>query len=104
MKPGSPEWLRVFGSYDRVEWVTAQPSVASGRGPCVNAHTKNGGAGRKADYIWIVPLTNFEHTAELHQHGQRTFERKYSIDLIQCAVDTEARWQTHLRETGVVPW
>lgn len=93
-------WRRAFGSVERVEFVKALPSVASGKGPCVNAHVRTGGTSRKADACWIVPLTDYEHRHELHQHGARWFEAKYSVDLEACAVATEAAWLTHLEEAA----
>lgn len=88
------EWARAYGSKARVEWIKAQPSVASGLGPCVNAHVKNGGAGRKADAKWIVPLTDQEHK-ELHRVGIDTFEKEHWLELEYFAQKTEADWQAH---------
>lgn len=51
-------FVRAYGSPARVAWVRAQPSVVSGQRPCVNAHVRSGGMGRKADARWIVPLTS----------------------------------------------
>lgn len=92
MKDARKEFQRVYGGSARCGWIAAQPSVASGRGPCVNAHVRTGGIGRKADARWIVPLTFDEH-GELHQHGIKTFERKYKIDLLEEARKTEREWQ-----------
>lgn len=86
------DFLRIYGSKERVEWVKSLPSIASGRTPCVNAHTATGGMGRKADYTTIVPLTHEEHE-ELHRKGQRTFEAKYGVDLREAAIHIERRWQ-----------
>ena len=87
------EFLRVYGSVDRAEWIARHRSVVSGGGPCVNAHVRTGGVGRKADACWIVPLTWDEHN-ELHQHGVKTFEAKYSVNLAalaeQIAAEREA--------------
>ena len=87
------EFLRVYGSVDRTEWIARHPSVVSRGGPCVNAHVRTGGVGRKADACWIVPLTWDEHN-ELHQHGVKTFEAKYSVNLAalaeQIAAEREA--------------
>ena len=80
------EFARAYGSAERVEWIKGLPSVASGEGPCVNAHVKTGGGSRKADACWIVPLTDFEHRIELHHMGKADFNAKYGIDL-----DTEAQ-------------
>ena len=85
------DWLRVYGSQQRVEFIQRLPSVVSGKSPCVNAHVRTGGTGRKADAHWIVPLTKAEHD-ELHR-GQLTFERKYKVNLLDLAVATEQRWR-----------
>lgn len=90
------EFERAYGGEARVEWIRAQPSVVSGRTPCVNAHVANGGMGRKADAAWIVPLTYEEHE-ELHQVGVLRFEQRYVIHLKSAAVAVEAKWQAHLQ-------
>jgi hypothetical protein len=87
------EFLRIYGTKERVEWVKSLPSIVSGRTPCVNAHTSTGGMGRKADYTTIVPLTHEEHE-ELHRKGQRTFEAKYRVDLREAAQHIERYWQS----------
>lgn len=97
------EWLRAYGSEERVQWVQQQLSVATGKYGCVNAHTETGGTSRKADFETIVPLTWAEHE-ELHQHGQRTFEAKYGIDLKAAAADTQRRWLIHERTTTRPAW
>lgn len=91
---------REYGPPGRADWVQAQPSVASGKGPCVNAHTKGDGASRKGHYTTIAPLTDHEHRGELHQWGQRTFETHYGIDLAACAAETERLWLAHLAESA----
>ncbi len=101
MKKG--EWSRVYGSQIRVRWISDQPSIVSGRGPCENVHVRNGGKGRKADACWIVPLT-FEEHWELHQHGQKTFEKKYGIDLMEEAEKTERKWQEEIEFAKLVPY
>lgn len=51
------EFLRTFGSDQRVAWVRRQPCAWCGvHGYSVNAHTENGGRGRKGDVASIVPL------------------------------------------------
>jgi hypothetical protein len=82
---------REYGSAARIAWVSALPSVVSGQGPCVNAHTATGGLSRKAHHSSIVPLTVAEHD-ELHQHGQRTFEAKYGVVLCAEAARVQAAW------------
>jgi len=85
---------RAYGGADRADWMTRQPSVVSGAGPCVNVHVKTGGVGRKADAKWVVPLTDAEHH-ELHAIGQKTFEAKYGIDLAFQAAIIDARWEVY---------
>lgn len=86
------ETARAFGPPERRSWVKSLPSVASGNGPCENAHTQGGGASRRADACWIVPLTRHEHRVELHQWGKLTFEQHYGVDLDAEAVKVEAEW------------
>ncbi len=87
-------FARAYGGAERVDWIKGQPSILSGARPCVNAHVKTGGMGRKADARWIVPLTAAEHD-ELHRIGQRTFEAKYAIDLAFWAQVIDARWEAY---------
>ena len=56
-----------------------------------NVHVRGGGASRKADAKWIVPMISTLHK-ELHATGKRTFEAAHSIDLDAAAVWTEQRW------------
>lgn len=88
------EFARCYGSSERVEFVKAQPSIVSGERPCVNAHVRNGGMGRKADAKWIVPMTDQEHR-ELHGWGIVVFETLYMLDLDVEAAKTEAAWQVY---------
>jgi hypothetical protein len=85
------EFDRKYGSEARVLWIIAQRSVVSGERPCVNAHVKGGGMGRKADFRWIVPLTAREHD-ELHRVGKPAFQDKYAIDLGETARRIAAEW------------
>lgn len=93
------EFARAYHSEERVLWVQALPSVVSGETPCVNAHVRNGGAGRKADYRWIVPLTDQEHQ-NYHVVGKRFFEKWAKVDLDAAAADVERRWQQEQSDTG----
>lgn len=87
------EWLRAYGSEDRVEWMRAQPSIISGKRPSVNAHTRNGGISRKADANTIVPITDEEHRL-VHQHGWSYFGLTPD-QLDEHAAETERRWLAH---------
>jgi hypothetical protein len=93
------EWQRCYGSKERVAWVKSRPSVASGKGPCVNAHTRSDGAGRKADACWIVPLTDAEHR-ELHRIGVASFEARYGINLEFMAAQTAMAYADHLNRNA----
>ncbi len=92
----SAEFIRTYGSELRCRWMQAQPSVVSGRGPCVNAHIRGDGAGRKADAEWIVSLTNAEHE-ELHRIGAASFEKQYGLSLYLAAKHTERQWRLYLK-------
>ena len=51
------EFARAYGSTARVEFVKALPCANCGIvGYSQNAHTENGGAGRKGPYTSIIPL------------------------------------------------
>ena len=89
------EFARCYHSAARVLWVQALPSVVSGAGPCQNVHTRGDGAGRKADYPWIVPLTDAEHRT-LHKIGKASFEAAHRIDLDHEAAVTDARWEQYV--------
>ncbi len=91
----SADFIRTYGSELRCRWMQAQPSIVSGRGPCVNAHIRGDGAGRKADAEWIVPITADEHD-ELHHIGAAAFEKQYGISLYLAAKHTERQWRLYL--------
>jgi hypothetical protein len=94
-KRKAAEFERCYHSEARVLWVQALPSVVSGKGPCQNAHTKGDGAGRKAGYQWIVPLTESEHE-QLHKRGKASFEAAHQIDLDHEASLTDARYEQYV--------
>jgi hypothetical protein len=71
------EFQRIYGSKKRVEWIKAHGCLACARTPCENAHTENGGMGRKAGFATIVPLCAVHHQM-LHQIGQRDFADAFS--------------------------
>jgi hypothetical protein len=90
-------FARAYGGERRVRWIQAQPCILCGASPCENAHVKGGGAGRKADARWIVPLCHTHH-AQLHTVGQKSFEAAYgdSYDLHHWAQVVDARWEQYL--------
>jgi hypothetical protein len=89
----SANWLRAYGSPERVEFVNARPCVG-----CLteyrlreNHHIKTGGKGRKADAKFIVALCAVCHD-DLHQHGRESFEERYAVHLESEAAATERAW------------
>lgn len=98
-------WLRAYGSEERVEWVRRQPSFISGKHPCVNAHTRTGGMSRKADSSTIIPITDEEHQL-VHQHGWSHFGLTQE-KLDEMAAIVERAWQvykTWLEHHGGYAW
>lgn len=70
------EWQRAYHSKARVEFVKRLPCALSdviGLPARVNAHTKSGGVGRKADYTTIIPLTPHLHELQHRQGWRATF-------------------------------
>jgi hypothetical protein len=96
-KPRSAdETLRIYGPPERREWMTMQPSVYSGRTPCVNAHTKNDGKSRKGHYTTIIPLTPDEHDA--FDRWLAPFDKRSVRErMIAYAPIIERRWLAHQR-------
>ena len=94
-KRHTKEWLRAYGSEERVEWIKAQPCAIGFAAPSENAHVRTGGMGRKADAKWIVPLCRRCHRS-LHVTGKKAFEQTHAIDLDQAARRTHCRWQAYL--------
>ena len=86
---------RIYGPKAFRDWLHQQPCVVTGRYGVVQAHVKNGGMARKADYEWSVPMLDALHR-ELHQHGIDTFQAKYDIDLELAAIATQQQWLAHL--------
>lgn len=69
-----------YGSAKRVAWIAWTPCLGCGTVPCENAHTANGGTGKKGHHSTIVPLCTPCHGAT-HQHGVQTFERNFARSL-----------------------
>jgi hypothetical protein len=95
----SREWLRDFGSIERVLWINAQPCVVGARYGCgkrQNHHVVSRGAG--GTYLDVVPLCEMHH-GQLHQIGRASFERVYQIDLTKCAVEVAGLWE-RVRDGG----
>ena len=100
------EWQRAYGSKARVAWVKAQPCVVGQHcaGPIENAHTANGGMGRKGDADTIVPLCR-RHHALLHRMGVLSFERTQNtgVPLTVIASLVELQWRNHAASSGLTP-
>lgn len=79
---------------EHLAWIRTLPCCAY---PCgaqdVQAHhvrvRSRGGTGVKPGDEWTIPLCN-EHHREGHDHGWRTFETKYAIDLREIALELAA--------------
>lgn len=98
------EWLRAYGSKERVEFVAELPCIICKLRPCENAHTgRRSGAGRKADADTIVPLCLWHH-AIYHNIGVETFVFRYRMshaDLDKAAAETEKLWAAHCEGKAV---
>lgn len=97
VKRHAGEWARAYGSKARVAFVKSLACRVSGcmDGPVENAHTVNGGMGRKADANTIVPLCRAHHRF-LHQHGPVAFAASFPLrhgwTLADWAVEVERLW------------
>jgi hypothetical protein len=92
------EWIRAYGSEERVTWVNAQPCLVKSddcAGKMENAHIKVAGIGMKADAEFIVPLCRHHHRGELHIIGVKSFEAKHGVDLSASAANVERLWQCY---------
>lgn len=91
------EHARAYCGLDRVQWIKSQPCVVSGEqaNDVQNAHVKTGGMGRKADYIWIVPMRAGYHR-QLHRVGVESFQAIFGVDLVALAEETQRRWLAYL--------
>ena len=95
------EWARAYGSKKRVAFVKSLPCCVAGCRaawmcePSENAHTVNGGMGRKADANTIAPLCHGHHRF-LHHHGPQTFAASFPLrhgwTLVDWARETERLW------------
>ena len=71
-------------------------SAMCGAGPCQNHHIVTGGAGRKADARFIVPLCQACHL-RIHRIGRPAFEMEWGVSLELCAAVIEENWQVFRR-------
>lgn len=105
----SANWLRAYGSPERVAFVEKlacanchlRASETSGWLTIANAHIENGGRSRKADAKRIIPLCesiygNGCHQKQ-HQHGWSALEFLSTPDAREAWADhTERAWQAFL--------
>lgn len=94
---------RAFGGEERDEWIKWQPSVVSGKTPCVAAHVRGGGVAYRADACWTVPMLYVEHQ-EMHNVGQRTYAARHGLDLEALAIETDRRFQLYLATRVKPAW
>jgi RNase P subunit RPR2 len=98
-KPRSKiDFMRIYGSKTRVEFVKKLPCTACNSGPCENAHIKSGGMGRKADYTDIIPLCKKCHALQ-HQKGWKGLGLNAML-LEAAALRTQWLWVTRA-ERGI---
>lgn len=96
-------FARCYGSKERVEWIKSLPCVICRtygemqRHETDNAHTENGGRGRKGPYQSIVPLCRRHH--EDYDGHKWPFDTPVSRKAIQeYAVFVENEWQDQVAD------
>lgn len=98
------EFARCYGSRARVAFVKGlpclvcaviHPAFVLSAGPSDNAHTENGGKGRKGPFTSIVPLCRNHHRR--YDEHRAPFDQSAARDVFKIAGPLiEARWQAHL--------
>lgn len=107
--------MRSYGGKARVEWMKTLPCVACGVvGFSQNAHIKTGGAGRKSDARFCVPLCGPQSMFQWKSHvfpayigchasfeeHRAEFRETYPVlDLSAEALRIDALWTEHLAST-----
>lgn len=92
-------FLRAYGSLERVLYVKGLICAVPGcREFSENAHTDNGGTGRKADADRVANLCRGHHRTRddsLHNLGSKeAFARVHGVDLDEVAAKIEQAWPT----------
>lgn len=65
-------------------------------GKCHNAHTENGGRGRKGDYTSIIPLCPTHH--RMYDQHEKMFAVKVVRDGLKAtAEEVQKRWEASLK-------
>jgi hypothetical protein len=96
------EFVRCYHSPERVRWVRSLPCAANVLGGCLgaihNAHTANGGTGRKSGYESIVPLCAKHHMCfDLHRWP---FLASPFRDMVKhSAADVALQWELRHKDT-----
>lgn len=108
VKRHKTEWARAYGSVERVEWVKGLRCAGCGlRNNSENAHTVNGGRGRKANYDTIAPLCGDMpwlsrdgcHTK--YDEHRSPFRKELNRSRIKrAAAETERAWQEYVNENA----
>jgi len=76
------DFKRRFGSVARVDLINGLACVICSVIPSQNAHVRSRGAG--GGWADIIPLCQ-EHHLEQHTLGNKSFQKKYSVDLTLIA-------------------
>lgn len=101
VKRYAKNWLRAYGSPERVEWINAMPCCWCGvEGHTQNAHTVGGGGSRKANAETIAPLC---HAGANDCHGQYDrHEGPFALESVRASIRqhaeyTEYAWRARLK-------
>lgn len=92
------EFARIYGSKKRVEWIKSLRCSSCGVvGYSQNAHTENGGMGRKADHTTIVPLCGPHDGlqgchADFDQHDGVYSDTRWRAVAIAHAATVQSAW------------
>ncbi len=98
-KRKASEFARCYGSKDRVEFVRSLRCIVCAvfGGPWVysdNAHTENGGAGRKGPFTSIIPLCRRHHQGyDQHVYPLSVGALRDSLNVV--AGEVEKEWQAY---------
>ena len=110
-KRRTTNWQRAYHSAARVAFVKSLPCAITGDTGYprrVNAHTRTGGAGRKADYWTIIPLAPYLHELQ-HRKGWMAVvanDRRWSAEHVRdtlavIAAETQSLWLAHAGREGL---
>lgn len=84
---------KAFLSKERVEYIRwlgcAVPDCR--KTPCENHHVTSRAAG--GSYKDVIPLCEAHHS-EIHAVGKITFAKRYGLDLVECARETDEAWES----------